>query len=158
METSIWCAQLESLLFFLSEHVFDDINVKNTGEIYDSQIKELKREVVKDCVCVFMDVIFEIIDWGLIGVLQVVLITRSLFMVLNFGGVFVYAYLYVRYRVSKRAISKRQAVWEMIYAVLSIYAVAISIYLAILAIYVFLALCVIYFALNIAFGRSVCNR
>ena len=78
-----------------------------------------------------------------------------LFMVLNFGGVFVYAYLYVRYRVSKRAISKRQAVWEMIYAVLSIYAVAISIYLAILAIYVFLALCVIYFALNIAFGRSV---
>lgn len=38
-----------------------------------------------------------------------------LFMVLNFGGVFVYAYLYVRYRVSKRAISKRQAVWEMIY-------------------------------------------
>ena len=76
-------------------------------------------------------------------------------MILNFGGVFVYAYLYVRYRVNKRAISKRQAVWEMIYAVLSIYAVAISIYLAILAVYVFLALCVIYFALNIALGRSV---
>lgn len=35
--------------------MFDDINVKNTGEIYDSQIKELKREVVKDCVRVFMD-------------------------------------------------------------------------------------------------------
>ncbi|MBS5625377.1 MAG: hypothetical protein KHW86_09180 [Porphyromonadaceae bacterium] len=78
-----------------------------------------------------------------------------LLMILNFGGVFVYAYLYVRYRVNKRAISKRQAVWEMIYAVLSIYAVAISIYLAILAVYVFLALCVIYFALNIALGRSV---
>ncbi len=78
-----------------------------------------------------------------------------LFMVLYWGCVFVYAYLYVRYRVSKRAISKRQAVWEMIYAVLSIYALAVSIYLAVIAIYAFLALCVLYFALNIAFGRSV---
>ncbi len=55
MQNSFWCAQLESLLFFLSGHVFDNIYLKNTGEIYDSQIKELKREVVRDYVRVFMD-------------------------------------------------------------------------------------------------------
>ena len=55
MQNSFWRAQLESLMFFLSGHVFNNIYLKNTGEIYDSQIKELKREVVKDYVRIFMD-------------------------------------------------------------------------------------------------------
>ncbi len=72
MQNSFWCAQLESLLFVLSEHVFDAINVKNTGEVYGSQIKELKREVVKDCVRVFMDGCYVRdnrlgIDWRVVG-------------------------------------------------------------------------------------------
>ena len=63
---------------------------------------------------------------------------------LNFVWIFVYGYFYVRYRVDKAGITLRQAVWEMIYAICSIYAIAAAIGLAIYAVMFALMLFVVY--------------
>lgn len=63
---------------------------------------------------------------------------------LNFVWIFGYGYFYVRYRVDKAGITQRQAVWEMIYAICSIYAIAAAIGLAIYAVMFALMLFVVY--------------
>lgn len=78
---------------------------------------------------------------------------------LSFAGTFLYGYFYVRHRVNKCAIMKRQAVWEMIYGVCSVYAIASAIVLAIYAVMIALmiavGLLIIWLGLSLLAGRSV---